>query len=103
MFSTDRRVNINQLGVELGRVPAKWVGPDDDGVVTMTPLDGAVLTEKQWESAIEVHVPDENWVDPEYVPPSPPSAAEKLASVGLTPDELLALVEEAQAAKTAGR
>lgn len=80
MFQTDKSVNISQLGVELGRLPARWSGPDEDGVVSMVPLDGAELTEEQWAASVAAHVADPAWVDPE-APTPPPTVEAQIAAL----------------------
>jgi hypothetical protein len=46
--TTTKAVNPAQLSVELGRVPLKAVGPDDDGAWT----------------AVNAHAADDRWADP---------------------------------------
>lgn len=79
MFQTDKPINIAQLAYELGEIPARWRGPDDNGVTVMEPAEGATLTQDAWDAAVAAHVLDDGWTQPGYE--APPSKAEKVETV----------------------
>lgn len=67
--STSKKINPSQLGVEMGRVPLRVVGPDEDD---QTRIESDAVTQSALDSAVAAHVADGAWVDPQYVPPLDP-------------------------------
>lgn len=76
MFTTDKPVNVSQLGYELGGISARWI--DRDGVVTCVCDD---ITEEQWDAAVAAHVADPGWVDPTPQPHQPLDPAGVVATL----------------------
>lgn len=74
--TTGRATNASQLCVELGRVPMRFDGPDEDG---NTEIRTGAVTQAQLEAAIESHVADPNWTDPN----PPPATQEQVISADL--------------------
>jgi hypothetical protein len=58
--TTTKAVNPAQLSVELGRVPLKAVGPDDDGAWTVR----ADVAQAALDAAVNAHAADDRWADP---------------------------------------
>lgn len=65
-LTTDKPINPSQLGTELGRVALRCVGPDEDG---NTKVRTDAVTQAQLQTAVDAHVADPTWTDPN--PPSP--------------------------------
>lgn len=63
---TDKAVNATQLGIELGRVPLRAVS---GAFVESDAVDEATLA-----AAVEAHVAEDGYVDPQYVAPPDPQA-----------------------------
>lgn len=77
MATTSKEVNLYQLDVELGR-QGLIADLSDPKNKIITPADGSKLTEKQLEAGISAHV----------AVFEQPSINDKLASVGVTIDDL---------------
>lgn len=81
-IETDKKINPTQLGIELGRVPLKVGG----GYV-----ESGAVTEAELRAAVDAHVADDAYVDPQYVPPPDPDQELRDAIAGATTlDELKA-------------
>lgn len=65
---TTKKLNSSQLSVEMGRIGLRVVGPYEDGSYKVK-TDEA--TEDALRAAIEAHVADDAWVDPDPPPPPP--------------------------------
>jgi hypothetical protein len=79
---TTKKINIDQLGHE-SKVDLNIVSEPDGTFV----IESSV-TQKTLESFIDAHVADSSWVNPS--PVKEVTIAEKLASVGLSIDDLKA-------------
>lgn len=85
---TSKTINASQLCYELNGAPLNLVGPEEDGTTSIT----SSITQSALDAAVASHIANPNWIDPNYVPPAPPTAAEKLfAKTGLTVEEYKAL------------
>lgn len=60
---TDKKINPTQLGIELGRVPLR--------VSAGRYVDAEGVDEAALRDAIDAHVADDGYVDPEAPPPPP--------------------------------
>lgn len=70
-LTTTKALNISQLCVEIGRKALRVLGPDDDGTYVVK-FDEADLSEADMQVALDAHVADPNWTDPN----PPPLSAE---------------------------
>lgn len=66
--TTSRSLNGSQLCAELGRVALRIVGPDAAGATT---VKTDAVTQSQLQNAIDSHVADSSWRDPNPPPPTP--------------------------------
>lgn len=69
--TTRKPVNPSQLGVELGRVALRVVGPHPDGVTRITAYD---VPKTALNTAVAAHTAVATWKDPEYVAAPDPDA-----------------------------
>ncbi len=78
MAITNKEINLAQLDKELG---SKGLCADfnDPNKKVIVPAENSTVTETQLEAAIEAHIAQ---------PQTEPTVAEKLASVGLSIDDL---------------
>lgn len=82
---TSKTLNVSQLAAELGGVPLRAVGPDDDGN-TLVAVQGG--TKAALDAAVDGHTAAPAWVDPGYVPP--PDTATPIDAVRARAQEVLA-------------
>jgi hypothetical protein len=80
MAITSKEININQLNKELGLKGLVFNLNDPENKIIL-PAENSGLTEAELEAAIDAHI---------ALPSAEPTVAEKLASVGLSVDDLKA-------------
>lgn len=80
--TTTKKINIDQLGHE-SQIDLNIVNNPDGEIIITSSTD-----EKTLKSFIDAHIADDNWINPE--PVKTITVAEKLASVGLSLDDLKA-------------
>ncbi len=68
-LETKKKINASQLGVELGRVPMRTVGPDGDG---LTVVETDAVSQAALDAAVAGHRFDQGWRDPLAPTPTPP-------------------------------
>lgn len=81
---TERAINPDQLGYELGAgvrtvgpYPADYADPDLAGKTKVCYADPEADDDETLADAVDAHVADPGWVDPDYVPPPPPPSFEE--------------------------
>lgn len=78
-IEASKPINATQLCVELGRVPLRVTGPYPDG---HSRIRTDAVTDGELAAAVDAHVADPNYVDPENVAPEPvPTVEERLAAL----------------------
>lgn len=68
---TTTRINAGQLGVELGRVPLRVVGPHPDGSYVVRAGNNESVDQAALEAAIAAHAANSGWTDPNPPPATP--------------------------------
>ena len=82
-ITTTKKINIDQLGHE-SQIDMNILSEPTGETIIESSVEQSVL-----EGFIEAHKADDKWINP--TPPKPePTVAEKLASVGLSLDDLKA-------------
>lgn len=82
-LTTTKKINIDQLGHESG-IDMNIISEPDGTTIIESSVAQEVL-----ESFVEAHKADDKWINP-TPPKAEPTIAEKLASVGLSIEELKA-------------
>lgn len=70
---TTKTINPTQLGVELGRVPLRYVEGSH--------VASDAVTQQALEQAIDAHVADPAYVDPQAPPPAPDPIVTLVAAI----------------------
>lgn len=68
-ITTSKKVNLSQFSAEIGRLPVRAEGPDEDGELR---IEVERMTDRELTAAVDAHTDDPSWVDPEHVPAPDP-------------------------------